>query len=58
MATWAVKKVLVDRDASPPEDPMTRLAAELQVIANAGGTIVGVQQDVTDGSWVIYYYTA
>jgi len=57
MATWAATKVEVDRKATPPEQPMVKLAAALQAVATAGGTLVAVCQDITDSSWVLVYYT-
>ena len=55
MATWLTRKVKVDRAAL--EEPLPRLVVELQAIDDAGDTVIGVRQDVSDGSWVIYYTT-
>lgn len=55
---WAADKVKVDRTATPPEEPMTNLAAALQAIENAGYTSYAIQevcQDLTDSSWVVVY---
>ena len=53
MATWTVEKVQVDRSAATPEEPMTKLAAAIQALVDAGSNIFAVLQDVNDGSWVI-----
>lgn len=55
---WVADKVKVDFAATPPEQPLTQLAAALQAIENASYTsytIQEVRQDITDGSWVIVY---
>lgn len=52
-ASWTVTKVIVDRDATPPEEPLLKLQTTIQNLVDGGATIFAVIQDITDGSWVI-----
>lgn len=53
MTVWYCLKVSVDK--SKLEEPMERLRAELQAIEDGNGTVKGIRQDITDGTWLIYY---
>lgn len=55
---WAAAKIKVNRSATPPEEPLDKLAAILQQLEDAGYssyTVQTVAQDISDGTWVVVY---
>jgi hypothetical protein len=57
VATIHADKIQVDRSATPPEEPHTKLVAAMQALLDSGATYIALIQDVTDSCWVVVYST-